>query len=121
PEERCNGAYSYRPSSCPKQERNTSLPNKRLKFLVHIVLVQFLTAATTPFRESARFFRLRRQHAAQIRDCLVVDRTFLDNNTCNWLMILDSREKTFFTGHPLYRLISTAGASGAVWHATVFP
>ncbi len=47
--------------------------------------------------------------------------TIIDNNACNLSMILDTREKTFFTGHPLYRLITTAGASGAVWHATVFP
>ena len=27
--------------------------------------------------------------------------TIIDNNTCNWFTILDTREKTFFTAHPL--------------------
>ena len=44
----------------------------------------FLDGRSDSFWRSARFLPLRSQHAAQIRDCLVVDRTFIDNNTCNW-------------------------------------
>ncbi len=56
-------------------QTHTLVPSACLKFLVHTVLVRFLAAAATRFGQSARFFRLRRRHAAQIRDCLVVDRT----------------------------------------------
>ena len=62
--------------------RNTSPFGIRLKFLVDTVLDQFLKGVPTRPGGIVRFLRLQRQHAAQIRDCLVVDQTFRTARGC---------------------------------------
>ena len=158
-----------------KENTHTSLRNIRLGFLVHTVLVQFLTAAATPFGETPAFYgpegslrpksvivkswtkhcvphvpaawngihvvclkKARQGSASPSRQSgrgSLLERsplgerfaasrrktaaktnipylTIIDNNTCNWFMILDTREKEDFHGSSSLQVNFHGGASG---------